>query len=42
MAEDIRIGGNDGVVLREMFERCDVPPCEVLLADFCKGNEKNL
>ena len=34
MAEDVRRGpGNDGVVLREMFERGDIPSCDVLLAD---------
>ncbi len=31
---DVRRGsGNDGVVLREMFEKEDIPPCNVLLAD---------
>ena len=44
LAEDVRMGpGNDGVVLREMFERGDIPPCEVLLADSgydCRGNEE--
>jgi len=28
LAEDIRRGpGNDGVILRDMFERGDIPPC---------------
>ncbi|WP_457549950.1 transposase [Archaeoglobus sp.] len=44
LSEDVRMGpGNDGVVLREMFERGDIPKCEVLLADSgydCKGNEE--
>ncbi|WP_457550073.1 transposase [Archaeoglobus sp.] len=44
LSEDVRMGpGNDGVILREMFERGDIPFCEVLLADSgydCKGNEK--
>ncbi len=44
LSEDVRAGpGNDGVVLREMFERGDIPKCEVLLADSgydCKGNEE--
>ena len=34
---------NDSVILREMFERCLIPSCEVLLADSgydCKGNEE--
>ena len=43
LSEDVRVGpGNDGVVLREMFERGDIPLCEVLLADSgydCRGNE---
>ena len=34
LAEDVRRGpGNDGVVLREMFERGEIPSCDVLLAD---------
>ncbi len=44
LAEDVRRGpGNDGVVLREMFERGDIPSCDVLLADSgydCGGNEE--
>lgn len=44
LSEDVRIGpGNDGVVLREMFDKGEIPPCEVLLADSgydCKGNEE--
>ena len=44
LAGDIRKGpGNDGVVLREMFERGEIPSCEVLLADSgydCRGNEE--
>ncbi len=42
LAGDVRKGqGNDG--LREMFERGDIPPCDVLLADSgydCRGNEE--
>ena len=42
LAEDVRKGpGNDGVVLREMFERGE--SCDVLLADSgydCGGNEE--
>ena len=34
-AEDIRRGpGNYGVILREMFEKGEIPSCEVLFADF--------
>ncbi len=44
MAEDVKRGpSNDSVVLREMFERGDIPSYEVLLADsgyYCKGNEE--
>ena len=44
LAEDVRRGpGNDGVVLKEMFERGEIPSCEVLLADSgydCRGNEE--
>ena len=44
MAGDIRKGpGNDGVILREMFKRGDIPSCDVLLADSgydCRGNEE--
>lgn len=43
LAEDVRRGlGNDGVILREMFERGEIPSCEVLFADSgydCSGNE---
>lgn len=35
LAGDVRRGpGNDGVVLREMFERGEIPSCDFLLADF--------
>ena len=44
LAGDIRKGpGNDGVILREMFKRGDIPSCDVLLADSgydCRGNEE--
>ena len=44
LAEDVRMGpGNDGVVLKEMFDKGEIPPCEVLLADSgydCRGNEE--
>jgi len=44
LSEDVRMGpGNDGVVLREMFDKGKIPSCEVLLADSgydCKGNEE--
>ena len=44
LAEDVRKGpGNDGVVLRETFEKGEIPPCDVLLADSgydCRGNEE--
>ncbi len=44
LAEDVRTGpGNDGVILRDMFERGEIPPCNVLLADSgydCRSNEK--
>ncbi|MCD6492341.1 MAG: transposase [Archaeoglobaceae archaeon] len=34
LAEDVRKGpGNDGVILREIVERGDIPSCDVLLAD---------
>jgi len=44
LAEDIRSGlKNDGVVLREMFERGEIPLYNVLLADSgydCRGNKE--
>gem|GEM_PF-3672416 len=36
LSEDVRIAKNDGVILREMFDRGDTSPCEVLLADYCR------
>ncbi len=44
LSANISIGpSNDGVILREMFNKGLIPPCEVLLADSgydCKGNEE--
>ena len=44
LSANVGIGpGNDGLILREMVERGDIPSCNVLLADSgydCKGNEE--
>ena len=44
LSANISIGpSNDGVILREMFEKGLIPSCEVLLADSgydCRGNEE--
>jgi len=44
LSGDVRYGpGNDGVILREMFERGDILSCDILLADSgydCRGNEE--
>jgi len=46
LSEDVRVGpGIDGVVLREMFDRGDIPSCEILLADSgydCRGVTRKL